>query len=130
MDPNSGYMTDFIDVHVAPYMSELKAKGVKFIANAGALNPRGLAKAWRSGRMSWASNSRSASSMATTCATASTHCVRGASRHVQRRGFSRHGAQHNAYLGGFPIAAALAEARTSSSRPRGRQRTDPRTADP
>ncbi len=45
MDPNSGYMTDFIDVHVAPYMSELKAKGVKFIANAGALNPRGLAKA-------------------------------------------------------------------------------------
>src|ERR1700722_4422191 len=45
MDPSSGYMTDFIDVHVAPYMSELKAKGVKFIANAGALNPRGLAAA-------------------------------------------------------------------------------------
>jgi len=45
MDPNSGYMTDFIDVHVAPYMADIKAKGVKFIANAGALNPRGLAKA-------------------------------------------------------------------------------------
>src|SRR5258708_33133760 len=45
IDPGSGFMGDFIDVHVAPYMTELKAKGVKCIANAGGLNRRGMAAA-------------------------------------------------------------------------------------
>jgi hypothetical protein len=44
-NPASGFIPDFIDVHVGPYLREIKAKGVKIVANAGGLNPRGLAAA-------------------------------------------------------------------------------------
>jgi len=47
--------------------------------------------------------------MATTCATASTHCVPRGIATCSAAWLSRHGAQHQRYLGGFPIAAALAE---------------------
>ena len=46
-NPALGYMPDFVDVHVGPYLAEMKAKGVKAVANAGGLNPRGLAAALR-----------------------------------------------------------------------------------
>jgi hypothetical protein len=44
-NPASGFIPDFIDVHVGPYLREIKEKGVKIVANAGGLNPRGLAAA-------------------------------------------------------------------------------------
>src|SRR5215469_9662899 len=47
VDPNSGFMTDFVDVHIGPHLAEMKATGVKVVANAGALNPRGLARVIR-----------------------------------------------------------------------------------
>ena len=42
-DPRSGFLPDFVDVHVGPFMAELKSRGVKVISNAGGMNPEGLA---------------------------------------------------------------------------------------
>ena len=42
-DPKSGFLPDFVDVHVGPFMAELKSRGVKVISNAGGMNPEGLA---------------------------------------------------------------------------------------
>lgn len=43
-DPRSGFLMDFVDLHVGPYLAELKSRGIKVIANAGGLNPEGLAE--------------------------------------------------------------------------------------
>jgi hypothetical protein len=110
MDPNSGYMTDFIDVHVAPYMSELKAKGVRFIANAGALNPRGLAKAL--------AKRAEEQGVSLKIGVVDGDDLRGRVDELRAQnyrdmfsgvGFPETVLSVNAYLGGFPIAAALAE---------------------
>jgi hypothetical protein len=45
MNPALGYMPEFVDVHVGPYLREMKEKGVKVVANAGGINPHGLAGA-------------------------------------------------------------------------------------
>ncbi len=42
-DPRSGFLPDFVDVHVGPFLAELKSRGVKVISNAGGMNPEGLA---------------------------------------------------------------------------------------
>jgi hypothetical protein len=44
-DPNGGYVTDFITIHLAANLHDIAAKGVKMIANAGGLNPQGCAEA-------------------------------------------------------------------------------------
>lgn len=44
-DPKAGFGTDFLTVHVGPYLHELAAQGVKVVANAGGVNPAGLAMA-------------------------------------------------------------------------------------
>jgi hypothetical protein len=110
MDPNSGYMTDFIDVHVAPYMSELKAKGVKFVANAGALNPRGMAAALAKRAEELGVDLK--------IGVVDGDDLRGRVDELRAEGhrdmfsgapFPDTVLSINAYLGGFPIAAALAE---------------------
>lgn len=42
-DPASGFLPDFVDIHVGPYLTELKARNIRVIANAGGMNPEGLA---------------------------------------------------------------------------------------
>jgi hypothetical protein len=110
VDPNSGYMTDFIDVHVAPFMSELKAKGVKFIANAGALNPRGLAAAL--------TKRADELGVSIKVGIVDGDDLRGRVDELRAQGhrdmfsgapFPETVLSINAYLGAFPIAAALAE---------------------
>lgn len=46
-DPESGFMREFIDVQIGPYLAEIARKGVRITANAGAMNPRGLAQQLR-----------------------------------------------------------------------------------
>ena len=43
-DPRSGFLPDFVDLHVGPYLAELKSRGIKVISNAGGMNPEGLAE--------------------------------------------------------------------------------------
>lgn len=42
-DPRSGFLPDFVDIHIGPYLKELKARGIRVTANAGGMNPEGLA---------------------------------------------------------------------------------------
>src|ERR1700740_1880724 len=44
-NPASGFLLDFVDVHIGPYLQDIKAKGIRIVANAGGLNPKGLAAA-------------------------------------------------------------------------------------
>ena len=43
-DPRSGFLPDFVDLHIGPYLAELKNRGIKVISNAGGMNPEGLAE--------------------------------------------------------------------------------------
>lgn len=47
-DPESGFTSDFMDVHVGPFLAQLAEKRIKIVANAGGVNPAGLAKVVRS----------------------------------------------------------------------------------
>ncbi|QJB70852.1 DUF1446 domain-containing protein [Parasphingorhabdus halotolerans] len=47
-DAKSGYPSDFMDVHVGPFLQQIAEKSVRIIANAGAVNPAGLASDVRS----------------------------------------------------------------------------------
>src|SRR5580692_7170517 len=44
-DPKGGFGADFLSVHVGPHLREIARQGIKVIANAGGLNPQGLAAA-------------------------------------------------------------------------------------
>ncbi len=44
-DPSAGYVKSFVEFQVAPYLREILGRGVKLLANAGGLNPRGCAEA-------------------------------------------------------------------------------------
>lgn len=44
-NPELGYATDFVDVAMKSVLKELRPRGIKVIANAGGINPRGCADA-------------------------------------------------------------------------------------
>ena len=109
-DPKGGFGTDFLTVHVGPHLKEIARQGVKVIANAGGLNPRGLAAATEA--------MIQAAGLSLRVATVDGDDVRGELAGL-RAGNVRDmftGAplpqqpiiSANAYLGAFPIAAALA----------------------
>jgi len=45
IDPDTGYGTDFLTVHVGPHLRELAARRIRVVANSGGVNPHGLARA-------------------------------------------------------------------------------------
>jgi Acyclic terpene utilisation family protein AtuA len=47
-DPDGGFPGDFMDVHIGPLLPQIAKTGTKIVANAGAVNPAGLAKLLRS----------------------------------------------------------------------------------
>jgi hypothetical protein len=47
-DPSQGYATDFVSAAMAPNLAEISRQGVKIIANAGGVNPIACAEAVRS----------------------------------------------------------------------------------
>ena len=44
-DPQGGFGTDFLTVHVGPYLRQIAGQRIRVVANAGGLNPRALAAA-------------------------------------------------------------------------------------
>ena len=109
-DPKGGFGTDFLSVHVGPHLKEIARQGIKVVANAGGLNPRGLAAATESMLRELGLGLRVA-------------CIDGDDIRGQVEGLRAAGVRDmfsgaalperkvisaNVYLGAFPIAAALA----------------------
>ncbi len=46
-DPKTGFPSDFMDVHIGPFLPQIAASGTKIMANAGGVNPEALGAALR-----------------------------------------------------------------------------------
>ena len=108
-DPNSGFPGDFMGVHIGPNLAAIAEKRVRIIANAGGVNPAGLAAVLRRRLAELGLDLKVAaiagddlSHRAAEFAASVTDMATGAAFPVC--GLT----SCNAYLGAFPIAAALA----------------------
>ena len=110
LDPKGGFGADFLTVHVGPHLKEIARQGVKVIANAGGLNPQGLAAATET--------MVSAAGLDLKVAYVDGDDVRGQVVALRTAGVrdmftgaalpDKKIISANVYLGAFPIAAALA----------------------
>jgi len=109
-DPTAGYGSDFLTVHVGPYLRDIASQGIKVVANAGGVNPAGLAEALE--------KMISEVGLDLTVAYVAGDDLRGREEELRAAEYTEmftgtdfpHGVlSSNAYLGAFPIAAALAE---------------------
>ena len=110
LDPKGGFGADFLTVHVGPHLKEIARQGVKVIANAGGLNPQGLAAATEA--------MVSAAGLDLKVAYVDGDDVRGQVVALRTAGVrdmftgaalpDKKIISANVYLGAFPIAAALA----------------------
>lgn len=107
-DPAAGYGTDFLTVHVGPHLAQIAERGVKVVANAGGVNPAGLAAALE--------KMIAAAGLGLKVAFVEGDDLRARIGELRARGLQDMftGAplpdriiSANAYLGAFPIAAAL-----------------------
>ncbi|HWV13250.1 MAG TPA: acyclic terpene utilization AtuA family protein [Sphingobium sp.] len=107
-DPAAGYGTDFLTVHAGPHLRQIAAQGVKVVANAGGVNPAGLAAALE--RMI------DEAGLSLTVAYVEGDDLRPQIEQLRVAGhrdmftgaaFPENIISANAYLGAFPIAAAL-----------------------
>lgn len=46
-DPGAGFPSDFMDVHIGPFLHQIAAAGTRIVSNAGGVNPEGLARKLR-----------------------------------------------------------------------------------
>ncbi|MCG3169506.1 MAG: hypothetical protein CALGDGBN_01026 [Pseudomonadales bacterium] len=108
--PGGGFAREFVDLHVIPHLPELLARGIRVVANAGGVDPAGCAAALRA--------SAEAIGLRPRIAFVEGDDLRGRSEEMRARGVrdmfddrACPGAieSMNAYLGAFPIAAALDE---------------------
>ena len=108
-DPEGGFPADFLDVHIGPLLPQIAQTGTKIIANAGAVNPAGLAKMLRSKIAELALN------LKVVCIAGDCLMHRLADFADTRDMFTggafptKGVTSANAYLGAFPIAHALGQ---------------------
>jgi hypothetical protein len=109
-DPSAGFGTDFLTVHVGPHLHEIAAQGLKVVANAGGVNPSGLAAALE--------QMVKDKGLSLTIAYVEGDDLRDRIPELRAAGhrdmfvgteFPDKIVSANAYLGAFPIAAALAK---------------------
>jgi hypothetical protein len=109
-DPEQGYATDFVHVTMKQALREIARQGVKVISNAGGVNPRACARAIE-GLI--ADQGLSLKVAVVTGDDLMDHVPeiekRGITEMFSGTGFPKGLMSVNAYLGGFPIAKALAE---------------------
>lgn len=108
-DASRGYATDFVSAAMAPNLEEIGRRGIRVIANAGGVNPRACADALRGEIAARGLDLRVAVVLGDDLT------ERAAEFSACREMFSAEAfpsleaiASINAYLGAFPIAAALA----------------------
>jgi hypothetical protein len=94
-DPSAGWATDFVDIALADLLPEIAARGIRVLANAGGMNPRGCAAAL-------AKRAEAAGVDLRIAFVEGDDVLPLAKERVPKRLLSA-----NAYLGAFPIAAAL-----------------------
>jgi Acyclic terpene utilisation family protein AtuA len=107
--PELGYATDFVDVAMKSVLSKVLAQGIKVVANAGGVNPKGCAKALRdladlqklSLKIAVVEGDDVSALYGSVREQGTTNMFTGAA--LPERVLSA-----NAYLGAFPIAKALA----------------------
>jgi hypothetical protein len=110
-DPAGGFAAEFADLYVLPWLGEMLSRGTKVITNAGALNPRGCAAAMETAAAALGLKPR--------IAFVEGDDLRHRAAEFRAAGYKDmfSGAPFpeqpvtsaNAYIGGFPIAAALDE---------------------
>lgn len=107
-DPGLGYAPDFVSAAMAPNLKAIAAKGVKVVSNAGGLNPPACAEALR------AEIAKQGLALKVAVVTGDDLIARAADFADRREMFSGEAwpndktiASANAYLGAFPVAAAL-----------------------
>ncbi|WP_340586979.1 acyclic terpene utilization AtuA family protein [Erythrobacter alti] len=109
-DPSAGYGTDFLTVHVGPHLHEIASQKLKIVANAGGVNPSGLAAALE--------KMIADEGLSLTVAFVEGDDLRDRTSELRdadyrdmftNAPFPENIISSNAYLGAFPIAAALAE---------------------
>jgi len=109
-DPTTGYGTDFLSVHVGPHLHEIASQGLKVVANAGGVNPAGLATALE--------QMIKDQGLTLSVAYVEGDDLRDRVAELRAAGhrdmfvgteFPKNIVSANAYLGAFPIAAALAK---------------------
>lgn len=107
-DPTQGYSADFLTRYIGPQLDEIARRGTKIVSNAGAVNPLALAARLRAEIAQRGLNLKVAA-VAGDCLMdrvgefAGTPAIEGGDV-LPPAGVT----SINAYLGGFPIAAALA----------------------
>lgn len=109
-DPAGGFPPDFLDVHIGPHLAAIAERRVKVIANAGAVNPSGLAALVRRRIVDLGLDLKVAA-IAGDDLMPRADALRAAGVTDMANGtpFPAAGLTScNAYLGAFPIAAALA----------------------
>jgi Acyclic terpene utilisation family protein AtuA len=108
-DPASGFLPDFVDLHIGPYLAEIKAKRVRVVANAGGLNPEGLAALIRA-RGAEQGVSLKVATVSGDDILPLAAALRGEGLRDMFSGgeLPERPSSFHAYLGAFPIAAALA----------------------
>ncbi|SFR91501.1 acyclic terpene utilization AtuA family protein [Sphingomonas jatrophae] len=105
-DPPVRYPADFLNVHVGPYLHEIARQKIKVVANAGALDPLGLAQALEA-RIAAEGLSLTVAAVTGDELIDRVEQLRGQADMFTGAPFPDGVLTCNAYLGGFPIAAAL-----------------------
>jgi hypothetical protein len=96
-DPASGFPSDFMDVHIGPFLARIAETGTKIVANAGGVNPAGLVGVLRA-------------RIAELGLELNVSCIAGDDLMGRSLPDLPEGLTSvNAYLGAFPIAHALAQ---------------------
>ncbi|MBK8374757.1 MAG: DUF1446 domain-containing protein [Sphingomonadales bacterium] len=108
-DPTSGFTSDFMDVHIGPHLTQIAETGTKIIANAGGVNPDGLATLLRA-RIAELGLSLKVASISGDDLMHRLADFADTRDMFTRAPFPAEGVTSaNAYLGAFPIAHALGQ---------------------
>ncbi|WP_371395309.1 acyclic terpene utilization AtuA family protein [Fretibacter rubidus] len=108
--PTAGYAANFLTIHVGPHLEEIAKQKLKVVANAGGVNPAGLAAALQA--------MIAEKGLSLTVAYVEGDDLRGRVDALRTAGhrdmfidteFPDNIVSANAYLGAFPVAAALAK---------------------